>query len=211
MSNVVSRIGLIIVSLAFVFAIQSCNHDLEIIYKIIDTEIEPDLTVNNIETLHFDSARLQVRMVSPLMKQFTSASKQRQEFPEGIQVWLYEKSGEFRSEITANWAIHDIDDDIWEARGDVVVVNAEGQKIETEQLFWDVGRAMIYSNVYTKITQTNGSEFSGDSFESNQEFTEYRLNNTSRVGRTIIFIEDDDNTLEDDVTEADEYESDTDE
>jgi len=195
----VRRIGLIIASLAIIAL--SCSQDLETIFKIIDTELEPDLTVENIETLHFDSARLQVRMASPLMKQFTSAMQQRREFPEGVHVWLYESTGELGTEITANWAMHNIDLNLWEARGNVVVTTEDGRKIETEQLFWDQEKALVYSHVFTEVTQANGTTASGDSFEADQDFESWRLFNRSGVGRTVIFIDDDENE-----TDKDEFE-----
>jgi len=188
------RIGLIIASFA-VFAL-SCSFDLETINKIIDAETEPDLTFENFETLHFDSARLQMRMISPVVKQFSSASEQRQEFPEGLHVWLYENSGEVSTEITAKWAKRNLETNIWEARDSVVVINADGRVLETEQLFWDANEAILYSERYTKITQSDGSWASGNSFRALQDFSRYTLDNSSGIGRTVIYVRDEENDLD---------------
>jgi LPS export ABC transporter protein LptC len=180
----------------------SCNYDLEILYKVIDTETEPDLTVENFETQRFDSARLQVRIISPLMKQFNSASEPRREFPNGLHVWIYEKTGELNAEITANWAIQTMETDLWEARNNVVVTNVDGRILETEQLFWDQKESVLYSERFTKITESNGSTASGDSFWALQDFSRYTLTNRSRVGRTIIYVREE---------EEEEEENDSDE
>jgi LPS export ABC transporter protein LptC len=180
------RIPLIIFSLAA--ALFSCSNDMSTIKKYIDEEIEPDLLGENIEILYSDSARLLMKMSTPLLKQFSSAKEQRREFPEGIHVWFYEKTGELKAELTANWAKHDSEKDLWEARSNVVIISAKGEKLETEQFFWDPKKGIVYSEKYTKITQENGSVASGKSFSANQDFTDAKFID----GRATIVLKDED-------------------
>jgi len=177
-------IPLIMLSLAAMFL--SCANDMEIVHKFIDAETEPDLLGENVELLYSDSARLQMRLITPLLKQFSSAQEQRREFPKGIHVWFYENTGELKAEITANWAKQDLEKDLWEARSDVVLTNAEGQKLETEQLFWDPKKGEVYSVKYTKITQKDGTIATGDTFTSNQDFSKWKLTR----GRATIILKD---------------------
>jgi len=181
---------------SFAAVLLSCANDLEQLKKIIDPEEEPDVTIINVEMLHSDSARLQVKMISPLLKRYETAKDARNEFPQGLQVWLYEKTGELSAEITANWAKQDMTSNLWEARSNVVLTNAEGRKLETEQLFWDEQKGDVWSEKYTKITEPNGNIYSGDSFTAKQDLSDYKLNNTSGVGRTTIFLKDDEDKLE---------------
>ncbi len=174
----------------------SCTNDMAVVDKIIDPDEEPDLVADNIDVLYSDSARLQMKLVAPLLKQYKSASEQREEFPEGLHVWFYEKTGQLKAEITANWVKHDIATDIWEARGNVVLIDAEGAKLESEQMFWNQAKAIVYSEKYTKITSKNGTIASGDSFWAKQDFSERKLFNKSGVGKTIIYVENEDNKPE---------------
>jgi LPS export ABC transporter protein LptC len=160
---------------------------MEVVNKYIDAETEPDLTGDNVEVLYSDSARVQTKMITPMVKSYESAKEARDEFPEGGHAWFYEKTGELKAEITANWAQHNIATDIWEARSNVVLVNAEGQKLETEQLFWDPRKAIVYSEKYTKITMPDGTVVTGDTFWATQDFSEHKL---SRGRATIILKED---------------------
>jgi len=159
---------------------------MDIINRFIDVEIDPDAVTENAEVLYSDSARLQMKMVTPILKQFNSATERRDEYPQGLQVWFYEKTGELKGQISANWAIHDKVKDLWEARSNVVAIDAEGKKLETEQLFWDPPKGMIYSEKYTKITTEDGSIFTGDRFTSNQSFSEWKL----IKGRATIMLRD---------------------
>jgi len=174
--------------LSLVAILSSCANDMKTINKFIDTETEPDLLGENVEVLYSDSARLQMRLTAPVFKQFTSASEQRREFPQGLHVTIYEKTGELKAEITANWAKQDMTTELWEVRSNVVVTNAEGQKLETEQLFWDTKKGEIYSTKYTKFTNLDGSfEGAGESFWALQDFSSYKFPNKSRVGRSYIY------------------------
>ena len=170
----------------------SCANDMDVINRLIDTELEPDLLAENVELMYSDSARLTMRMVSPIVKQFNSATEKRDEFPEGLHVWLYEKTGELKAEITANWARHDTDKNLWEARSNVVVTNNEGLKLETEQLFWNPPKGIVYSEKYTKITAEDGTIATGNKFNAIQDFTEWRLTE----GKATIILKDEKNDEE---------------
>ncbi len=176
---------------------------MSVINKIINPEEEPDVVANNIEVLFSDSARLQTKLQAPVFKQFSSASEKRREFPEGLHVWFYEKTGELKAEITANRAFQNITTEIWEANGNVVVIDSDGKKLETEQLFWDPQKKIVYNEKYTKITLKNGTMSSGEAFFAKQDFKKISMPNKSGVGKAVIYMEDeegktDENKLEED-------------
>ena len=159
---------------------------MAIVNKFIDTETEPDLICENFEVLYTDSARLTMKMRTPLLQQFSSANNQREEFPVGAHVWFYEKTGELHAEITTNWAQRDIATNLWEARSNVIGTFADGRKIETEQLFFDPQKGIVYSEKYTKITNEDGTVATGDTFWALQDFSEYRLGR----GKATIMLSD---------------------
>ncbi len=164
---------LIFLSVLVIFA---CSNDMEVLNKIIDPDEEPDLTATNIELFYTDSARLQMKLEAPLVKQYVEAQKPRDEFPEGIHVWFYEKTGELKAEITANWAIQDHTTKIWEAKSNVVLINEEGAKLETEQMFWDQNKAIVYSDKFTKYTTKTGTVATGkNGMFAKQDFSQWRL------------------------------------
>jgi len=183
------RILLIILSLST--TLFSCANDMDVVNKFIDAETEPDLIGENVVILYTDSARLKMKLVTPRVIRFSSASEQRDEFPEGIHVWYYEETGELKAEITANWAKHNVAIDLWETRSNVVVTNNEGQKLETEQLFLDRKKGEVYSNKYTKMTKDGSYEGSGESFWAKQDFSEWKFFNKSGVGKATIYYTED--------------------
>jgi LPS export ABC transporter protein LptC len=66
------------------------------------------------------------------------------------------------------------DNKILEAKNDVVVINENGEKLNTEQLFWDQKEQKITSNTFVKITRKT-EIIMGDGLESNQDFTRYKI------------------------------------
>ena len=185
------KILLFITAVAF---LSSCSNDMAVINKIIDPEEEPDLLATNIKVLYTDSARLQMRLSAPIVKQFDAVKEPREEFPEGVHVLFYEKTGELKAELTANWAKNDQTTKIWEARSNVVLINSEGAKLETEQLFWDQQKAIVYSEKFTKYTTKTGSIATGkNGIYAKQDFSQWKL----LSGNATLVFEDEQPTVSD--------------
>lgn len=109
------------------------------------------------------------------------------EFPDGIEVITYaDSTGAVASRLIADYAIEMVNDKIWEAKGNVVATNADGHKLETQQLFWNQRSGKIYSYVDSKVTQGR-DVMVGVGFESNEAFTEWEF----RRPRGTVSVEND--------------------
>jgi LPS export ABC transporter protein LptC len=62
---------------------------------------------------------------------------------------------------------------LWELRDSVVVINEKNEKLETELLFWNQEKDLIYTNRFVKITSENeiiqGIGFESDSHLYNRK------------------------------------------
>ncbi len=160
------------VSLLFV----SCENDIEKINSITNSSEMPEVSASNVEVLYSDSGFVQMKLTAEVIKQFSNIEKPYIEFPEGIYVRFYDDSLNVESEIRANYAIYHTDEKLWEARGNVVANNLEkGEKLNTEELFWDEDKKTIYSNSFSRIETLDGTFYGQDGFESNQRFSKWRL------------------------------------
>jgi Lipopolysaccharide-assembly, LptC-related len=52
------------------------------------------------------------------------------------------------------------------------VINAKGEKLNTEEIIWDEQKKIIYSNAFVKIT-TGDEIIWGIGMEANEDFTDY--------------------------------------
>lgn len=98
------------------------------------------------------------------------------ELPSGVHVEFYDEAMKVNSTLDAKYALRKDQESIMEAKNDVVVVNAKGEKLNTEHLTWNERTAKIYSDKFVKITTPDKIIF-GNGFEANQDFTSYKIFN----------------------------------
>ena len=68
---------------------------------------------------------------------------------------------------------------LWELRSNVHIRNLQGDKFDTQLLFWDEAKEQIYSDKPIRIEQADKSIINGQyGFKSNQQLTEYEIYNS---------------------------------
>ena len=123
------------------------------------------------------NGKIKMRFETPLMERYQLAKEPYMEFRRGVHVITYDDStSSVASTLVADYAIFFENRELWEAKGNVVATNADGQTLYTQQLFWNSRTKKIYSNVDSKIVQNNGRDvFIGEGFESDEEFKDWRF------------------------------------
>ncbi len=160
----------------FVLLLFSCRNDIEKVHAFASEMDLPELGAKDIEIEYTDTAKLQMRFKAPVVNQYSKAQEPYYEFPKGIEVYFYDKDEKVQSIITANYSIYFEKKELWEARDSVVARNLEsGERIESEQMFWDQKKELIYSEVFTKITDEDGVYYGEKGFEAAQDLSYYRL------------------------------------
>jgi LPS export ABC transporter protein LptC len=154
----------------------SCKNDIDTINLYKKKEKFADVSVKNAKIVFTDSAKTKIKIVTPLLKQYKLEKDPYTEFPEGIEVFFFNAHEEVKSKIKANYAIYYEDEELWEARDDVVTVNNKGEKLNTEQMFWDQKERKIYSNKFTKIKTEDDIFYGQNGFVANQDMSKWRLN-----------------------------------
>ncbi|MFC2090441.1 LPS export ABC transporter periplasmic protein LptC [Bacteroidota bacterium] len=168
--------------------LQACENDIEKINLLNTTSEYPDVVAENIEVIYSDSAKVQVKMIAKELLQYNMAEKPYSEFPKGMKVYFYDDSLQIDSEIQANYAIYYMEEKLWHATGNVVAQNySTGERLDTEELYWDEVKEEIYSETYTRIVNENGTFYGQNGFISNQSMTDYTL-----IGsKGVVNIKDD--------------------
>jgi LPS export ABC transporter protein LptC len=143
-----------------------------------DTNIRnlPTLTVKFDTTVYSDSAQLQMVLYAPLIERYTSMTPPYSECKDGIKILFYEGKKEPVATISAKYAKSFEDKNLWELRDSVVVES--DKKLETELLYYDKDKDLVYTERFVKIT-TKDETVMGTGFESNSRFDSYTIKNTS--------------------------------
>lgn len=161
----------IIAVVLFSTILPSCKNDVQTVLSLDVVDTLPEMSARDIEILYSEKAKVQIKLVSPLL-----ISKTEEEplllFPKGFTVFFYDSAMNLKSTITAEYGISYEKKKLMEARINVVVENLEkGQKLNTEELFWDRGKQIIYSNKFVKLTSSE-TVIMGDGLTSTEPFEE---------------------------------------
>ena len=134
----------------------------------------PVLEVENVETLYSDSAKVIMKLIASRQFEFQNGDR---EFPNDFYIEFYDKQGEVSSSLKSNKAFYYKEQNLWKAVGDVVLKSEEsGEKLNTEELFWDPKEQEIYSEEFVRI-ESEGEILMGEGLEAKQNFSSYRILN----------------------------------
>ena len=155
----------------------SCDKKMDVIKKT-DILSLPSLTRKNFETVYTDSAKLMLVLSSPQMERYTNGEKPFSEFKKGIKVLFYDGHKEPVASFTSKYARLLEDTNIWELRDSVIAVNEKNERLETELLFWDQKKELVYTDRAVRITSEDEIVL-GIGLESNPRFTNWWIKNVS--------------------------------
>lgn len=152
-----------------------CENDLSkvntISSKLFEVSVE---TSRGITITYSDSARVKAVMTSPLLLSYQT-EEPYDLMPEGLHVEFYNDSLEVESTLTSKYGRRDLKAKTMEVRDSVVVVSADGRKLETERLVWEEDGDRIYSDRFVKITDAEGYVTQGIGLETNSSFQPYKI------------------------------------
>ena len=189
------KVGKLWFSCLFLFCIlvatSGCVNDLEKVNAIIEDELLPVEVADSIQIIYSDSALLKVILEANHLERFLGENPYL-EMTEGVHVRFFNSLGQVESELRSNYAVSYENSDVMEAKEDVVVVNKKGETLNTEHLVWEEKTERIHTEEFVKIT-TEDEVIFGHGFESNQDFTKYRI---KKIKGTINLKEEDDKSTE---------------
>lgn len=147
----------------------SCKNDIQEVNNLVDDILRPEMSGEELVMIYSDSAKIKYKVITPKYLKINKEKEKYEEFPLGIHVISYDENEKETGSITSKYAKKLEDEMLWEARDQVVITNADGKKLETELLFWDMRKKIIYSDRYTRLT-SDGQVIEGNNgFVSDQD------------------------------------------
>ncbi len=142
-------------------------------------------SVDSVRMVTSENGVVKNQFVTPLMEVHALAKDPFDEYRYGIEAVGYdEQTGLENSRVTADYALHFTERDLWDLKGNVLVVGEQGRRLFTQQLFWDVTLGKFYSNVDTKV-QDGPSESIGSGFEAADDLSSW----TFRQVKGVVYVE----------------------
>jgi LPS export ABC transporter protein LptC len=161
-------------TVVFISIFTACTSD-EVKDKVMNERINLPLeTGKNIYITYTDSGYTKAKLFTPLLERYASDVRMETVMQKGITVYFYNRNKKAESSLKSKYAIRYDRDKKMIARNDVILVNNKGDSLNTEELIWDEVKQKIYSDKFVRIT-TKDEIIMGDGFESNTEFTKYKI------------------------------------
>jgi len=158
----------------------SCETSFNEINDFLADKNLPIAVTKNISMVYTDSGYVTNKLKAPLLYNFENRKKQPyKEFPQGIQVIVFNKQGDSTT-IIANYAISYDKTKISEIRDNVIILNhTKKLKLKTSQLYWDQKENYFFSNKKSILTSPKDTIVGLEGFDSNADLTNATMLNNS--------------------------------
>lgn len=158
----------------------SCREDVDV--SALEAYEGPMNMSVNFHLIQSDSAIVRSDIKAPKQLEFANGNL---EFPEGIEIQIFEKDGTLSTTIRADRGYLMKKENTFKGEGNVQVNNLiKDQKLQSEELFWDRMKKIIYTEKFVTV-QDGETLFNGTGLEADETFTNYSLKNP-RDSRVLI-------------------------
>ncbi len=139
-----------------------------------DSRRYPTMATTDVSTLISDSGYTRYHITAPRWLMFEEADTPYWSFPDGVYMEQFDDSMAICATFQADSAIYLSSLKLWRFDGRVNMLNSDGDRFATPQLFWNQNRKQVYSDSFMHIDRNNRI-IEGYGFESNEQFTEYTI------------------------------------
>ena len=154
----------------------ACSNDAPPMASAIrNRQSQAVMSTYGVSKLISDSGVIRYKIIAEQWDVYDQSTPPKQSFPKGLFLEKFDEKFHVELFITADTA-YCYDQNLWELRGRVFIRNTNGVSFSTEELFWDMGKHEMYSNMFTHIV-TPERELQGFSFKSNEQMTKYEVYN----------------------------------
>ena len=119
--------------------------------ELLNTTKMADMVAINFETFISDSGVVKYHLVTPKMLIYDDQTKPYKDFPNGFLMQRYDHNKKIVSQISGNRGKYFDREKKWEANGNVVLVNSEGDTLRSEELKYHEAEDLIFSDQFVSI------------------------------------------------------------
>ena len=162
----------------------SCKNNFKEIQKIGVLDSGPLTIAENINTKYTDSGKLKFNLISPKMLDYSNRDFAFFEFPEGVNLTLFDDDNN-KSNVVSDYAIIYDDTDLIDLQGNVVLSTHNKDTLYAEQLFFDQKKEWLFTNLPVRF-RTKDQIINGNGFDSDKNFEQAQVLETTG----IIYIDE---------------------
>jgi LPS export ABC transporter protein LptC len=128
-----------------------------------------------------DSAQIKALIQTRLLTRYLDKAQEREEFSQGLVVDFFDPQGKVYSRLESKTGERFPTKNLVVVRDSVVFTNFDnGNRLESEELFWDQNKKLIYTDRFVKLTTMEDTLLSFG-FRADENFTWYELKSIQGV------------------------------
>jgi LPS export ABC transporter protein LptC len=155
-------------SLALLVLICSCESQFKEVQKMGVSVFAPTGEADSINLTYTDSGQVQANLKSLKMKDYGGVTFPFTEFPKGIFLTLFDKKGS-KTYVKADYAVSYRVTNLIDLQHNVVIYTDAGQKMTTEQLYYDQKQEWFFTEQVFQFTDPKGNS-TGKGIDFSRDF-----------------------------------------
>ncbi|WP_321479295.1 LPS export ABC transporter periplasmic protein LptC [uncultured Bacteroides sp.] len=159
----------------------SCSgREKQLAKAITERDSLPMMETLGVTTLISDSGIIRYRVKTPEWLIFDKKRPSYWAFEKGVYLEKFDSLLHVDASISADTAYYYDKKKLWKLIGHVAIKNLQGDKFNTELLYWNQATGKVYSEKFIRIEQPD-KVILGHGFDSNQQMTVYNIHNIEGV------------------------------
>ena len=148
----------------------------------VSTDIPPELLNNtklatmeatNFETFYSDSGVVKYHLQAPKLFIYEDQKPRYKDFPDGFIMQRYDINKKIISQMSGNHGKYYDDEKKWEANGNVVLVNSQGDTLRSEELKYHETEDLIFSDQFVSIKKGDQYITGTGGFKSDSQMSKW--------------------------------------
>ncbi len=153
----------------------------------VSTDIPPELLADNnfltmeainYETFYTDSGVVKYHLQAPKFLIYNDPKKPYKDFPDGFIMQRYDQNKKIISQMSGNRGKYYDLDKKWEAFGNVVLVNSQGDTLKSEELKYHEAEDLIFSDQFVSIKKGDQYITGTGGFKSDTQMSKWSFMKT---------------------------------
>lgn len=157
----------------------SCSNDMKDVEKYSSDFKSSGIYAKQLEMLYSDSLIVRYKIKAKEYLEYTEGDVVVREFNKGLFAESFDKNSKFEASIKSQYAKYNTTTGIWTVKYGVEVLSSDGYKLNTELLYWDQQKGIIYSDKYVRINKAGEIIEGASGFQSNQDLTDIEFKQVS--------------------------------
>lgn len=172
-TTILRTIGKAIFCSIVILQLFSCRTkvSMDIPPELLDSAKIATMVALDFETFYSDSGVVKYHLKAPKLMIYDDPKQPYNDFPEGFLMQRYDQNKKIISEMSGNRGKYFEKEKRWEANGNVVLVNSEGDTLRSEELKYHQAEDLIFSDQFVSIKKGDHYITGSGGFKSDTQMT----------------------------------------